>query len=85
MLFNQLVRQYTNEYNQVWNNSAATPDLIVTAMGTNAQTVFALSAGLAAYLTQAGATVPTTMPSTWNYTANPDGSVTLTPNSTSGS
>lgn len=85
-LFQQMVRSYTQAYNQVWNNPQATPVAIVAALGTNAQRVFALSAGLAAYLVGAGAvdstgrpTIPTTMPAGFNYQANSDGSVTLTP------
>ena len=84
-LYQQMLRQYTNSYNQVWDNPMATPDVIVAAMGTNAQKVFTLAAGMAAYLVSAGAVdstgapiIPVTMPSGWNYQANSDGSVTLT-------
>ena len=77
-LFQQLVSQYQQAYNNVWNNPGATPDTIVAALGTNAQKIFMASAGLAAYLNSLGAGVVATMPSGWNYVANTDGSVTLT-------
>lgn len=84
-LYQQMLRQYISSYNRVWHNPLATPDAIVAAMGTNANFLFTLSAGMAAYLVSAGAvdsdgipTIPVTMPSGWNYQANPDGSVTLT-------
>ena len=78
-LFNQMVKSYMVAFNLVWNNPNATPDKVVTAMGVDAQKVFALSGALATYLVNAGATgIPTTMPTGWNYVANNDGSVTLT-------
>jgi hypothetical protein len=77
MLFKQMVFQYTKSYNDVWSNPLATPDKIVKELGTDAVKVFTLSAGLAAYLNAAGASVPAAMPTGWTYTANPDGSVTL--------
>ena len=85
-LFKTMLNVYTNNFNAVWNNPNATPDKVVSAFGTEAQKVFALSAGLAAYLVSAGAvdgsgnpTIPTTMPAGWNYSANADGSIVLTP------
>jgi hypothetical protein len=78
-LYKQMVNVYTSHYNLVWNNPKATPDKIVSAMGTDAQKIFAASAGLAQYLVALGVTgIQTTMPSGWTYTANADGSVTLT-------
>ena len=81
-LYTTLVSQYMQSYNLVWDNSQATPDKIVAAMGTNANAIFIASAGLAAYLVSLGASVPLTMPkkadgTAWNYVANSDGSVTL--------
>ena len=79
-LFTQMAAIYQRSYNLVWANPATTPDKVVAAMGTQAQKVFALSAALAAFLVTAGATaIPTTMPAGWNFVANADGSVTLTP------
>jgi hypothetical protein len=84
-LFNQIVAAYLRQYNAVWNNPNASPDLIVAAMGTQAVAVFEKSAATAAYLVAMGAvdaegkpTIPTTMPAGWNFQANADGSVTLT-------
>ena len=47
-LFRQMLNQYMQAYNMVWANPTAPPNLIVAALGVNAQKVFALSAGLAA-------------------------------------
>ena len=68
-----MLSSYTNAYNLVWNNRNATPPDVIAAMGKDAVKIFELSAGLATYLTSAGATVPTTYPSTWTMTFNDDG------------
>ncbi len=78
-LYQQMISTYNDLYNRVWANPNATPDLIVAAMGANAVQVFNTSASLATYLNSLGAGVVATMPSGWDYTANADGSVTLTP------
>ncbi len=78
-LFQMMLRSYQGSYNLVWTNPNATPDKIVTAMGTDAVKLFTLSAALAQLLTSAGATgIPLTMPAGWTFTANDDGSATLT-------
>jgi hypothetical protein len=77
-MYNQMVRKYTKAYDLVWNNPNATPDKIVASMGTNAVKIFESSAAMGQLLKNAGADVPTTMPTGWNFQANPDGSVTLT-------
>ena len=77
-LYNQMLPKYNLAYNLVWNNPKVTADKVIGAMGTDAQTLFAVSAGLAEILTACGANVNTTMPSGWTFTANADGSVTLT-------
>jgi hypothetical protein len=84
MQFKRLTQYYLHEYAQVWSNPAATPDKIIAAMGTNAQQIFAASAGLGAYLASLGASVPTASPKDaagnflWNFQMNADGSITLT-------
>lgn len=77
-LYNQMLPKYNLAYNLVWNNPKVAADKVIGAMGTDAQTLFAVSAGLAEILTACGANVKTTMPSGWTFTANGDGSVTLT-------
>ncbi len=81
----RMVANYMTHYNAVWKNPAATPDKIVAAFGSQGQALFAKAAATAAYLVAMGAvdatgkpTIPTTMPTGWNYVANADGSVTLT-------
>jgi hypothetical protein len=79
-LYAQLTDSFWTNYNLVWNNPYATPDLVVTALGVNGQMVFMASAGLADYMNAMGADpqLPNTLPPGWNYQANADGSVTLT-------
>jgi aminoglycoside phosphotransferase len=85
-LFNQFVQTYLRSYNLVWNNPAATADLVVAAMGTQAENIFAKSAAAAAYLNAQGASVPATSPvdasgnHQWLFTTNSDGSMTLAAN-----
>jgi hypothetical protein len=84
--FEQAVSNYNTAYNLVWNNPSATADIIVTAMGTQAQYIFTASAATATYLNSVGANVVTSSPQDsngnyqWNFTMNADGSITLAPN-----
>ena len=79
-LFQKLIESFNDNYNLVWNNPSATPPEVVTALGVNGLLVFEASAGLATYLNSLGASpaLPTSIPTGWNFQANPDGSVTLT-------
>ena len=77
---NTLKANYLQSYNSVWNNPDATPDKIVAAFGTSAVELFTISAATAQLLYACGITdIPLTMPSGWNFQANQDGSITLTP------
>jgi hypothetical protein len=79
-LWNLLTQRYVAAYNVLWNNPRATPQQVVAALGTQAVLIFTRSAELAAFLAGAGVTgIPLTVPAGWSYTANPDGSITLTP------
>ena len=51
---NQLKQNYVSSYNQVWHNKLATADLIVAAIGTDAQQLFAVSAATAQLLIYCG-------------------------------
>ena len=44
-LFQMMLRSYQGSYNLVWTNPNATPDKIVTAMGTDAVKLFTLERG----------------------------------------
>jgi hypothetical protein len=70
-----LTTRYGNAYNRLWANPAATPDKIVSALGTQAQAIFTHSATLAAFINSFGqAQVPAAPPAGWTVTFNADGS-----------
>jgi hypothetical protein len=72
-------------FNLIWNNRNATPQQVIAALGAEAAAVFALSAlnnQTIASAAQIGGVSPPNMPAIptgWTVTANPDGTVTLTP------
>ena len=75
----KVLKTYVDNYNAVWNTPNVSPIDVVAAMGTEAVKVFTLSAALRDLLVASGATgFPLAMPETYNFQANPDGSVTLT-------
>jgi hypothetical protein len=69
---------YTAQYNAVWKSKNATPQQVITRMGTNAAKLFSLAAELATILIHAGSDVPTTTPAEYSVTINADGSATVT-------
>jgi len=69
---------FTRAYRLLWENTTAPPDAIVAAMNTEAVKLFTASAELAQLLIALGASVAPGMPAGWTFTANADGSATLT-------
>ncbi|MGD0768107.1 MAG: hypothetical protein ABSB42_07930 [Tepidisphaeraceae bacterium] len=69
----------------VWNNpSGATPQQVVSTMGTNAAAIFQLSGILtSSVLTPIVGSTVSIMPPGWSYVTSADGTVTLTAPSTS--
>ena len=62
----------------VWSNpSGATPQQVVSTMGTQAATIFELSSILCSTLGAFTGSTIGVMPAGWSYTANADGTVTL--------
>ena len=79
-LYNAILPKYKMCYNLVWNNPRATPGKVLAQLGTDAGELFAVSAATAQLLVAAGATgIPTTLPASWSFAVNADGSVTLAP------
>jgi hypothetical protein len=82
--FQPILTTYLQNYNAVWRNPKVAPNLVVAQMGVDAQQLFTVAAMTAQLLVALGCNspgypvVPTTMPTGWNFVANPDGSVTLT-------
>ncbi len=69
--------------NFVWANpSGLTPQQAVAYLGTNAAAVFQLSGLLCGLIGTISGTTPSPMPPGWAFTANADGTVTLTPPAT---
>lgn len=76
-----LVQTYKRNYAAMWRNSqGVNPVAIITALGANAQQIFATASGTAAFINGlASGTVVTHVPSGWNLTYNDDGSITAIP------
>ena len=73
-----MLNAYLSGYNQMWNNTNATPDKIVAALGTNAVKLFTAADALATFLVAEGVTgLSTGIPIGWTFTANADGSATV--------
>jgi hypothetical protein len=79
MEFSRLNSLLTDGSDLVWNNSGATPQQVVAAFGTNAASLFQLSALLCGLIGGITGTTPNPVPTGWTITANSDGTVTLTP------
>jgi len=63
----------------VWNNpTGATPQQVVSTMGTQAASIFQLSSILCSTLGAITGSTIGAMPPGWSYTVNADGTVTLT-------
>lgn len=79
-LGNNLIQQYQNIYNAIWNppanNNGITTVSLISALGTNAASVLAFLTAMPALITAGGGTVPT-VTGAQQYTANSDGTVTL--------
>ena len=75
---NTTATNYRTSYNDIWNNPAATPDLVVAALGTQAQAIIAAGDVIANMLIAKGINVPHGYAAGWTGTNNPDGSITLT-------
>jgi hypothetical protein len=64
----------------VWNNdTGATPQTVVSTMGTCAGSVFTLSAMLCQLIGTIRGNAPNPVPTGWGVTINADNTVTLTP------
>jgi hypothetical protein len=64
----------------IWSNpNGLTPQQAVANFGTNAAALFSLSALLCGLIGAISGTAPSPMPVGWSFTANSDGTVTLTP------
>jgi hypothetical protein len=71
-----VTRQYQAAYDLVWKDED--PAAVVKALGTDAVKIFALSIAIGEVLKVAGITeISTDRPAGWDWSANPDGSVTL--------
>lgn len=83
--YQQLVQNGTRGYNLIWKNPQATPQQVITALGTSSAQVFQLAElniqilASAAAITGIAAPVIPAVPTGWTLAFNQDGSATVTP------
>ena len=78
-LFRSITQQHTMVFNMIWNNKSFTPAQILTAFGTDAAMLFAVSQDLQNLAKSVDSTYTILVPpSKYTVTINADGTVTIT-------